>query len=273
MLGHEAEPAAGRDRIGLHVLAPHLDASLRRCDQPEEQAEHRGLPRAIRSDQSDRATRHGDGQAVERGDSPEALREVGEREGGRAVHEGSPQCYQRDGGSSVTRRASSTRAGHPRPRRASRRRRRGLAQGPVARGRPELDRRVVTGVVDDARARRPRQVVVVERRARGQRHVHLEPPVARLLLHVRDVEQRIGLRTDVLPGRDEHLLLELRALERGQRGGEVGEIVGQVVPGLAHVTSPVRCGETSRHCPTPRVEDRPRYGGVVVLDRADGRLT
>ena len=61
VLGHVAEPGAHADRIAGDVDAAHLDAALGRVGEPEQQAEHRRLARAVGADEADAPARHLDG--------------------------------------------------------------------------------------------------------------------------------------------------------------------------------------------------------------------
>ena len=53
VLGHEPQARAHADRIVRDIGAPYLDTSLRGTDETEHQPEHRGLARAIRTDEAD----------------------------------------------------------------------------------------------------------------------------------------------------------------------------------------------------------------------------
>ena len=88
MLGHVAEPGAHADRIAGDVDAAHLDATLGRVGEPEQQAERRRLARAVRADEPDAPARHLDAQVVERGRARITLGQSVDAEKGSGVHDG-----------------------------------------------------------------------------------------------------------------------------------------------------------------------------------------
>ena len=87
VLGHVAEPRPHADRIARDVDAAHLDAALGRVREAEQEAERRGLARAVRADEADATARHLERQVVERGRARVALGQSVEAEEGSGVHE------------------------------------------------------------------------------------------------------------------------------------------------------------------------------------------
>ena len=105
VLGHVAEPRSHPDRVVRHRHAAHLDLARSRPGQSEEDAEQRGLARAVRADHADASGRHIGRQRIERRDRAVPLRDLVEMQQGGRGHRRSLSGFAGCTVSAVERRA------------------------------------------------------------------------------------------------------------------------------------------------------------------------